>query len=243
MPNINMLDWPAPDHVKAAYTSRTGGVSVSPYDSFNLGDHVGDNKAHVVANRQILANGIQQVDIRWLTQVHGTHAVDVSRSINAVEADASFSQQKNKVCCIMTADCLPVFFCDLAGTQVAVAHAGWRGLLEGVLQNTLAVFDEPKQVIAYLGPAISQQAFEVGNEVRAAFLAYSSTLNPFFIPSTQSSKWMADLYGIARSILQTQGVSAVYGGTRCTYSERDDFFSYRRDGVTGRMANLIWLEA
>ena len=142
----------------------------------------------------------------------------------------------------MTADCLPIFFCDKSGEQVAIAHAGWRGLLEGVLQNTLSHFNDPGNVLIYLGPAISQQAFEVGEEVRSAFVAKYAGLDDYFISSVNEGKWMADLYQIARHLLRVEGVTHFYGGDRCTYTEANDFFSYRRDGVTGRMANLIWIK-
>lgn len=243
MHNIHWLDWPALKHVKACYTSRAGGVSVEPYESFNMGEHVGDDEANVESNRRQLLSHINQRDITWLEQVHGTEVINLSAPHKNIVADACFSQCFDQVCCIMTADCLPVFFCDQAGSQVALAHAGWRGLLNGVLENTLATFSHSAQVMIYLGPAISQKAFVVGEDVRAAFVSKHSNLSQYFVPSTtESAKWMADLYGMARTILTNAGVTAIYGGTHCTYTEADTFFSYRREGVTGRMANLIWLE-
>jgi YfiH family protein len=240
--NLQWLDWPAPRQVKACYTLRTGGASVAPYQSFNVGDHVNDCPDAVVRNRQQLASAIGQTDIAWLTQVHGTQVVKLPIASQSCEADACFAQQRQQVCCVMTADCLPVFFCDHQATQVAVAHAGWRGLLNGVLQQTVETFGNDALLMAYLGPAISQAAFEVGDDVRGAFLQKNSQFEQYFIPSKQGTQWMADLYGIARSMLTESGVTAIYGGTHCTYSEADTFFSYRRDGLTGRMANLIWLE-
>ena len=245
------LDWPVPSQVKAGYTLRLGGVSASPYDSFNLGDHVDDVTSHVVANRVRLQQYIHQPSITWLEQVHGVDVLDLSEHDTHInhdlpyQADASVSRISNTVCCVMTADCLPVFFADSNGQQVAVAHAGWRGLLDGVLQNTLQYFQTPQSVLVYLGPAISQQAFEVGEEVKAAFVQKNPRLSQYFIPSLltpNAHRWMADLYGIARHLMTDAGVQSIYGGNRCTYTESEQFFSYRRDGVTGRMANIIWLE-
>ena len=241
--SLQWLDWPAPSRVQACYSLRDGGVSQSPYHSFNMSDHVGDTPEHVRSNRQQFSQLIQQTDITWLEQVHGVDVYPITAPISSpppYPADASVTSIERQVCCVMTADCLPVFFCNQQGTQVAVAHAGWRGLLNGVLQNTLQTFVQPEQVLVYLGPAISQQAFEVGDEVRAAFVNVNQQLSDYFIASSHSYKWMADLYGMARFVLQQQGVVNIYGGDRCTYTE-DDFFSYRRDGVTGRMANAIWL--
>jgi YfiH family protein len=264
MYNIQRIKWPAPPQVKACYTLRSGGTSQPPYRSFNLGDHVGDHDFDVAANRRQLAISLQQEDITWLNQVHGTQvslldSTPVRDSIAAAsdvgekavekigdevseEADAITTRQLNRLCCVMTADCLPVFFCNIDGTQVAVAHAGWRGLLGGILQETLATFERPSSVMAYLGPAISDQAFEVGDDLRMAFLCHNASFTHYFEPSQKPNKWMANLYGIATAILHQSGVSGVYGGDRCTFTEKDAFFSYRRDGVTGRMANLIWLE-
>ncbi len=240
---IEWLDWPAPAQVKACYTLRTGGVSTAPYHSLNMGDHVGDSLTYVVANRQHVQALTGQSHITWLKQVHGVKVVAASPTYDsAIEADACFTQQLGYVCAVMTADCLPVFFCDTTGTQVAVAHAGWRGLLQGVLQHTIATFNGKPSLMAYLGPAISQNAFEVGDDVRNAFIAKEAAWQVYFTPVKNTNKWMADLYGIARIILTNMGVTAIYGGTRCTYTEADAFFSYRRDGITGRMANLIWIE-
>jgi len=247
--NIQRLTWPAPPQVKACYTLRTGGGSQPPYRSFNLGDHVGDIPSDVAANRRQLLKNLQLESVTWLTQIHGTQVADLdaildksSLEIKDIEADACISRTTHRPCCVMTADCLPVFFCNAGGTQVAVAHAGWRGLLAGVLQETLRTFEPSSPVMAYLGPAISAKEFEVGDEVRMAFLCHNASFGKHFEASPTSQRWMGDLYAIAREILQQSGVSEVYGGDRCTFTEKDAFFSYRRDGVTGRMANLIWLE-
>ena len=240
--SLVFIPWPAPVRVKACYTLRTGGYSLPPFDGFNLANHVGDQQQAVNSNRQNLQALINQQAICWLKQVHGVGVVPATNPI--VEADANYTRQSHQVCCVMTADCLPVFFCDTNGDQVAIAHAGWRGLCAGILQRTLATFAAAESVMAYLGPAISQSAFEVGDDVRDSFIQQYPHLpmETHFIRSSLPQKWMADLYGIAKTLLNNMGVNDVYGGDRCTFSEARDFFSYRRDGKTGRMANLIWLE-
>ncbi len=249
---IYLSDWPVPHHISACYTLRTGGVSQPPYDSFNLGQHVNDDPNNVVHNRQLLQQQLQQqtpsaLKIVWLQQAHGVNVLNLDEqdffsgevSESAI-ADASVSSIANRVCSVMTADCLPIFFCDAEGTKVAVAHAGWRGLAQGILQHTVLHFPEPQNILVYLGPAISQAAFEVGDDVRDAFLNINPLLGDCF--SEQSAdKWLADLYDLARYLLMQLGVQNIYGGDRCTYNESKDFFSYRRDGVTGRMANMIWI--
>ncbi len=244
MNSLHYLDWPAPSNVKACFTLRQGGVSESPYDSFNTALHVGDNIAAVMQNRALLSTAIGQSDIHWLEQVHSTVVVDVGEASYSKIADAANTQKPNQVCCVMTADCLPVFFCDRKGKQVAIAHAGWRGLCHGILQNTISCFEEADELMAYLGPAISQTAFEVGSEVRSEFIQHYPQLaieNHFMEGKTQN-KWMGDLYGIAREILRASGIQWIYGGNFCTFSESDNFFSYRRDGTTGRITNVIWFE-
>ena len=248
MAKVHWLDWPAPKNIRACYTLRTGGHSHAPFNSFNLAQHVGDTPQHVDKNRELLAEAIGQIPIAWLQQIHSTEVVPAEIH-TVLTADANVTRQNNLACCVMTADCLPVFFCDTQGEQVAMAHAGWRGLSQGVLQRTLASFSNPTEVLVYLGPAISQQAFEVGDDVREAFLsqrhlslnkAHALSLTHCFKPGEQAGKWMADLYGLARRLLHGAGVETIYGGDRCTFTENNHFFSYRRDGQTGRMANLIW---
>lgn len=242
MPDFFVPDWPAPANVRAMQTLRTGGCSEKPWDSFNLGDHVGDDEGHVAANRAALRR-LLPGDPFWLRQVHGIAAVDVNFCPFLPEADAAFSRQPGRVCAVMTADCLPVLFCDRAGSVVAAAHAGWRGLLAGVLEETMRrMAVPPADLLVWLGPAIGAQAFEVGDEVRAAFVARDSAAADAFVPHS-AGKWLADIYRLARLRLGAAGVSEISGGTRCTASEEDAFFSYRRDGVTGRMASLIWLAA
>ncbi|MDT3251980.1 purine nucleoside phosphorylase YfiH [Serratia sp. root2] len=235
-------DWPLPAGVKACSTTRGGGISLPPYDSLNLGTHVGDVASAVELNRERLVAGASLPQMpAWLEQVHGTRVVRLDgQTPTDLRADAVYSNVPGQVCAVMTADCLPVLFCSCAGDEVAAAHAGWRGLCSGVLEQTLAAFAaEPGHISAWLGPAIGPQQFEVGPEVRAAFMAVDSAAAAAFIP--HGDKFLADIYLLARQRLQHAGVKLVYGGDRCTVSEISQFFSYRRDGVTGRMASLIWL--
>lgn len=235
-------DWPAPANVKALSTTRHGGTSTGPYAALNLGNHVGDDPQSVAANRTLLGQHLPMEPL-WLTQVHGTTVVNAACTCPHAKADASIARMANRICVIMTADCLPVLFCDTQGTAVGAAHAGWRGLNAGILEATVKTMKTPPgEIMAWLGPAIGPDAFEVGEEVRAAFIAHDASAENAFRPSANEGKWLADLYQLARQRLAACGVTQVYGGDRCTYSEADTFFSYRRDGTTGRMASLIWLE-
>lgn len=235
-------DWPAPANVKALSTTRHGGTSAGPYAALNLGSHVGDDPQSVIANRALLGQHLPMEPL-WLTQVHGTTVVNAACTCPHAEADASIARMANRICTIMTADCLPVLFCDTQGTAVGAAHAGWRGLNAGILEATVkAMQTPPGEIMAWLGPAIGPDAFEVGSEVRTAFIAHDPAATSAFRPSTHDGKWLADLYQLARQRLAACGVTQVYGGNRCTFTEEETFFSYRRDGTTGRMASLIWLE-
>lgn len=236
-------NWPAPKNVKSLQTTRMGGVSQGVFTGFNLGDHVADDPSYVALNRNQLTEQLPSAP-KWLTQVHGVDVVNGATCEQAVSADASFCHEPSVVCAVMTADCLPVLFCDEQGQQVAAAHAGWRGLLDGVIEQTLQTFTAPmNQVLVWLGPAIGPQAFEVGAEVRAAFVEKDPVAEVCFKPSGQANKWLADIYGLAKLRLQAVGVTQIYGGEFCTFSQTDTFFSYRRDGQTGRMASCIWREA
>ncbi len=248
-PQLIMPDWPAPASVGAISTTRIGGVSVAPFDSFNLGDHVDDLPQSVLNNRQRLQQLLgDQVGCQWLRQVHGIEVAQLDRVGSVIEADASSTDRAGIACLVMTADCLPVLFCDRQGTRVAAAHAGWRGLVDGVLEATLATFEAPaEQLICWLGPAIGPRMFEVGDEVRQAFCAEQPEARHAFTASQPaasgpSRKWLADLYQLARLRLQRAGVTAIYGGDCCTFTDDERFFSYRRDGSTGRMASLVWLK-
>ncbi|WP_053143997.1 peptidoglycan editing factor PgeF [Pseudomonas sp. P97.38] len=233
-------DWPAPDRVKACVTTRAGGVSLAPFDSLNLGDHVEDDPAAVAQNRRRLTDRFA-IRPAWLRQVHGIDVVEADPS-QVVTADASWTATPGIACAAMTADCLPVLFCDRAGTRVAAAHAGWRGLANGVLEATLDSLQVPAdQVLAWLGPAIGPQAFEVGPEVRDAFIAQLPSAAQAFVPSHNVGKFLADIYALARLRLAARGVTAVYGGGLCTVTD-PRFFSYRRNPRTGRFASLVWLD-
>lgn len=234
-------NWPAPTNVKALQTTRLGGISLSPYDSLNVGMHVKDNPLHVAHNRQLLSPYLPSEPV-WLNQVHGIHVVDAATANCIPVADASFTQQKNVVCVTMTADCLPVLLCNQQGTIVASIHAGWRSLCDGVIEVTVAKMGvHASELMAWLGPAIGSQAFEVGSEVRTQFIAKDAQSEMVFQP--YGEKWLADIFSIARFRLANLGITQVYGGGLCTYTDIEQFFSYRRDGDTGRMASLIWLEA
>lgn len=238
-------EWPAPANVRAVCTTRQGGVSVAPFASLNLGDHVGDDPYAVARNRMIVGDVLRlPTEPLWLQQVHGADVCGMDVGTCYPTGDASVALRKNQVCVVMTADCLPVLFCDKAGTRVAAAHAGWRGLQAGVLEQTLAKLDcPPADVLAWLGPAIGPQAFEVGAEVREAFMQHDPAAQAAFQPSANAGKWLADIYLLARQRLAAAGVSAISGGDLCTYTDAQRFFSYRRDGQTGRMACLIWMDA
>ena len=239
-PDWIVPDWPAPAQVRALVTTRAGGVSVAPYAGLNLGDHVGDDRVSVAQNRAILRAALPAEPV-WLKQVHGIAVLDADSSIASTEADASVTRQASRVCAVLTADCLPVLFCDDQGSVVAAAHAGWRGLAGGMLEATVAAMQVPADsVMAWLGPAIGAQAFEVGDEVREAFVAVQPQASAAFV-AQRRGKWLADIYALARLRLQGIGVTRIYGGGACTYSEAARFYSYRRDGATGRMASLIWL--
>lgn len=245
-------DWPAPPNVRSLMTTRLGGVSQGAYSSFNLAHHVGDDANSVEGNRARLREVTSSVGNAhaactpcWLSQIHGTRVVDASLWVadnQPPEADAAFSREAGIACAVLTADCLPVLFCDEAGSVIAAAHAGWRGLLTGVLESCIAAMRPASgKLMAYLGPAIGPQMFEVGDEVRCAFVTHDGIAAAAFEP-TAKGKWLANIYLLARQRLEAQGVERIFGGKFCTVSEADRFFSYRRDRQTGRMASMIWLE-
>lgn len=252
-------DWPVPARIAACVTSRRGGVSQAPYEGMNLGTHVGDLPGAVKHNRRLLKQMLPAGSrLQWLNQVHGTRVTELTPDVlvpGRKTADAACVRNAGDAAVVMTADCLPVFFADRAGSAGAVAHAGWRGLLAGVLENTVSQLGvEPAQMLAWLGPAIGPCHFEVGVEVRDAFLKCQSEqhgsdaiatkkLDEAFTPNRQSSgKWMMDIYQVARIRLAQAGVSEVSGGGFCTVCDQPHLYSYRRDGVTGRMASMIWIK-
>lgn len=240
-------DWPAPERVRAASTTRAGGASDGAWASFNLGEHVGDDPAAVAQNRARLRSALALPDEpRWLRQRHTTKVVRADANTATVEADGSVTQAPGVVCAVLTADCLPVLLCDRDATMVAALHAGWRGLAAGVIEaGVRATGVPPGELLAWLGPAIGPERYEVGDDVPAAVCAADPDARAAFRPSpTGAGKWQADLGALARRRLARAGVppDAVHGGEWCTASDPERFFSYRRDGVTGRMATLIWLE-
>ena len=240
--------WPAPANVLALTTTRQGGVSLPPFDSFNLGDHVGDAPESVSANRAaLLALLPGRSRVQWLKQVHGTDVVYATGEHRAPPtADASWTDRPGVACAVLTADCLPLLLCDRAGSVVASVHAGWRGLLDGVIEQTVRAMPvAPTQLLAWQGPAIGPAAFEVGAEVRDAFCS-SPGANAmehacFRVCTRRADRWVADLYALARLRLRRLGVANIYGGDFCTYRDQRRFYSFRRDGTTGRMASLIQL--
>lgn len=236
-------DWPAPQRVRACNTTRNGGVSGAPLASLNLAEHVGDNREKVAENRARLKQALNlPAEPVWLKQVHGTRVVDAAVVSGTPEADGSYSRAAGVVCAVLTADCLPLLLCDEQGSRIAAVHVGWRGLAAGIIEAALQHLGDTRQLMAWLGPAIGPHSFEVGGEVREMFVAHDAEANHAFRPSP-TGRWLANLYQLARQRLNAQGVTRIYGGEWCTHSESQRFYSYRRDGVTGRMATLIWIKA
>ena len=235
------FDWPLPRGVRAAFTTRRGGVSEAPWDSFNLATHVADAPVAVAANRAHLKSMLAlPAEPAWLNQVHGAATVNLDEPPQSLSADAAIAGGVGPVCAIMVADCLPVLFASRDGRRIGAAHAGWRGLAAGVLESTVAALEvRAGELTAWLGPAISREHFEVGAEVRAAFVDADAGAAPHFFPNARG-RWQADLVALARRRLAALGVSDVHGGAWCTFADRERFYSYRRDGGGGRMVALIW---
>ncbi|WP_416307584.1 peptidoglycan editing factor PgeF [Neptunicella sp. SCSIO 80796] len=240
--NTIQPDWPINGVVNAFTSTRQGGVSHASFDSLNIAMHVDDNPADVLVNRSRLPN---YQNINWLNQTHSNKAVELTaNSVRVYDADASFSHQRGVVCAVMTADCLPVLLADPEAGTVAAVHAGWRGLADGVIENTVKAMtggndSDNNNIYAWLGPAIGANYFEVGEDVRRAF---SDPEHCYFQHTVKSSKYLADIYQIARYRLFNLGIKRVFGGEYCTYSQSDQFYSYRRDGQTGRMVSCIWFD-
>jgi polyphenol oxidase len=234
-------DWPAPPGVRALITTRAGGVSTGPYRSLNLGTATGDEPARVAENRARVRRALP-ADPVWLAQVHGSEVADADVLPLLPRADASIATRDGVVCAVLVADCIPVLLCDMHGRAVAAAHAGWRGLAAGVLRNTITRMGErgveAADILAYVGPGIGPAAFEVGSDVYDAFVGLDAAATAF--TPRANAKWMADLHALVRQALKTAGVERVYGQALCTASDPSRFFSYRRDGITGRMAALVW---
>jgi hypothetical protein len=233
-------DWPVPARVRALVTTRAGGISTGPYASLNLGLRTEDDPGAVAENRARIEQLLPQPP-RWLQQVHGSTVVDADSLENVPQADASVARRAGTVCAIMIADCLPILLADRAGTCIAAAHAGWRGLAGGVIGNTVArMAIAPAELVAWIGPGIGPTAFEVGDDVLEAFCASTPKNRSAFRP-LKPGKWLCDLPALARNALLQAGVTSIHGGDLCTYRDPERFYSYRRDRITGRMAALIWL--
>ena len=234
-------NWSAPKRVRALCTTRHGGVSDGRYASFNVGVAVGDDPALVAENRAWLRS-LLPAEPLWLKQVHGTRVINASDIHPGIEADAGVTRSPGAVLAIQAADCMPVLLADRAGSVIAAAHAGWRGMASGVIENAVAAMDAaPADVMVWLGPAISGAAYEVGQDVHDAFTAHDAAAAAAFV-AQGNGKYLVDLYALARQRLARLGVASVHGGGHCTHGDAERFYSYRRDGVTGRMVALIWLE-
>ena len=242
-------DWAAPRSVRAAFTLRRGGVSAAPFDSLNVAAHVGDDSQAVAKNRRRLRDGLRlPQEPAWMEQVHRTEVLDLDLSdlaaraaSSSVAADAALTRRAGRVCVVQVADCLPVLFAARDGSAVAAAHAGWRGLAAGVLEATVkSLAVDPGGLLSWIGPGIGPAHFEVGDEVRGAFLAHDNAAAAAFSINTRG-RWQCDLPLLARARLAALGIAAVTGGTWCTYADASRFFSFRRDGRCGRMAAVIWL--
>lgn len=234
-------DWNVPKHVQAVSTTRKEGVSRQGFASLNLACHVNDNPVHVEHNRHLLKQRLElPVEPEWLRQTHSTTVIDLDHD-ESRDGDAAITTTLGKIAVVLTADCMPVLFCNSQGSEVAAAHAGWRGLLKGVLEQTvLQMNSTPEEILAWMGPAIGPQHFEVGEEVRELFIQHTPD-NAHFFSLSRPGHYLADLYSIARLRLNKLGIKQVSGGGRCTYSESSTFFSYRREKVTGRQASLIYI--
>jgi len=237
-------DWPAPENINAFCTTRQGGISGTPFDTFNIAGHVNDSPESIFENRKrLLASLPLQTQLQWLNQVHGNNVVCADENfLSNPDADASYARESNNACVVMTADCLPILLCDKQGRQVAALHAGWRSLAAGIIENTVATFEnmEKKDVLAWFGPAIGPDAFEVGQDVFDVFIKKDTNAVSAFKQISQT-KWLANIYQLAKIELNQRGITQIYGGDFCTFNEPSRFYSYRRDGQTGRMASLIYI--
>jgi YfiH family protein len=233
-------DWPAAPNVRALVTTRAGGVSDGPYRSLNLGGRVDDDPAAVERNRRLLRKFLP-ADPLWLHQIHGAEVVAAESAAALPHADAAVARTRHRVCAVLTADCLPVLLASRTGDAVGIAHAGWRGLACGVIEAAVAgMAVPPSEIVAWLGPGIGPAAYEVGRDVRDCFVSQDANAARAF-SDRGAGKYLADLYMLARQRLAGAGVTAVYGGGFCTYAESERFYSYRRDGATGRFASLVWI--
>lgn len=235
-------DWPVPKHVRAGTSVRIGGHSKSPYNELNLANHVGDDSANVKKNRETLSHHLElPSEPIWLNQTHSSDIISIDTIPENNDADGSFTRKQNNVCAIMTADCVPILFCNKDGTKIAAIHAGWRGICGGIIENAIKEFSESETILTWIGPCISSEHYEVGKDVYDGCLNHSNLLKNAF-KQTSTNHWHADLAKIVRILLENAGVGAIYECKLCTYKMDDLFFSYRRDGNTGRTASMIWIE-
>jgi len=235
-------DWPAPDHVHAGTTTRSGGASRAPYNALNLAEHVGDDQDRVDANRQHLRRFLDlPADPHWLRQVHGNDVINACEAGRNTTADGSYTDTAGIVCAVLIADCLPLLLSDNRGTEIAAVHVGWRGFSKDIIGRVVAMFRAPpRALLAWLGPCIGANHYQVGDDVRLACLKQSTRFESAFTAAPGGGRWRADLEGLARRRLEDLGLGNISGGGHCTFAEKSLFYSYRRDGTTGRMASLIW---
>jgi polyphenol oxidase len=242
IPGWLAADWPVPAGIRAGTSLRGGGASRAPYASLNLAGHVGDDSRAVSENRRRLAALLQlPAEPIWLEQIHGNRVI-AAHDHDSNTADAAWTDQPGIVCAILTADCLPLLLCDRHGTRVAAVHVGWRGLAAGIIDQTVTALAPAGELLAWMGPCIGPDAYEVGDDVYQACRSLAAQARAAFTP-TRPGHWLADLPQLVRLILADKGVAGCYGGDCCTYSDANRFYSYRRDGATGRMASLIWIDA
>lgn len=235
-------DWPAPKHIRAGTSVRTGRISQTPYNELNLATHVGDQYEHVHKNRQLLSEYLGlPTEPAWLEQVHSSKIISLDKTQKNITTDGSYTSKKNKICAILTADCVPILFCNTDGTKVAAIHAGWRGICAGIIEKAIDEFPDPKKLLVWIGPHISKQYYEVGKEIYDRCSTHLDSLQRAFTP-INSSHWYCDLTEIVKIILKNSKVGLIYECELCTYKQHDLFYSYRRDGNTGRTASLIWME-
>lgn len=235
-------DWPAPDHICAGTSIRQGGFSQGQFSYLNLATHVGDNKNNVLKNRAYLAQQLSlSSEPNWLNQAHGNCIINLDKNTGNITADGSYSTNKNRICVILTADCVPLLFCNKAGTKIAAIHAGWKGLCGGILENACRLYPNPSEVMVWIGPCISKKNYEVGNDVYQTCIKHLQATSDAFT-QTNTEHWQCDLVSIVKIILKNNHIGAIYECELCTYEEEALFYSYRRDGVTGRTASMIWMD-
>ena len=237
-------DWPVPENIHAGSTTRSGGISKSPYDSLNLAAHVGDDVKNVLHNRQLLINKLNlPAEPAWLEQVHGCRIIDPADATKKGQADGAYTRCANHVCVVLTADCLPLLICDRGGHETAAIHIGWRGYAKNIIAFAIKAFSQhPRNLLAWIGPCISAGYYEVGAEVREACMINNRESSDAFTPS-RKGHWFADIQLLVRLQLRNCGLDNIFGGEYCTYRDRELFYSYRRDGITGRIASMIWMDS